>query len=80
MLCIIKNYAMAVSNIKVVCFLAICDLESEFHKRQNNLLLGEFEIVTVVVTKNAVFWDIMPCSLLKVNGCLGELSRLRLWC
>jgi hypothetical protein len=26
-----------------------------------------FEILTVVVMKNIIFWDIMPCSLLKVN-------------
>jgi hypothetical protein len=27
----------------------------------------EFEILTVVVMKNIIFWDIMTCSLLKVK-------------
>jgi hypothetical protein len=26
-----------------------------------------FEVLTAVVMKSPIFWDIMPCSLLKVN-------------
>jgi hypothetical protein len=33
-----------------------------------------FEVITVVVMKSAIFWDIMPCSLLKVNQALPAAS------
>jgi hypothetical protein len=29
-----------------------------------------FEVLTVVVMKSTSFWDIMLCSLLKVNQCI----------
>jgi hypothetical protein len=31
-----------------------------------------FEVLTVVVTKNPVIWNITQCSLLKVNPHFGE--------
>jgi hypothetical protein len=35
-----------------------------------------FEVLTAVVMKRHIFWDITPCSLLKVNLCFGgSLSR-----
>jgi hypothetical protein len=37
-----------------------------------------FEILTVVILKSAVFWDIMPCSPLKVNRRFGGTCRLQL--
>jgi hypothetical protein len=31
-----------------------------------------FEVLTAVVMNSSVFWDIMPCSPLKVNRRFGE--------
>jgi hypothetical protein len=31
-----------------------------------------FEVLTAVVTKNFIFWDITPCSSLKVNRRFGR--------
>jgi hypothetical protein len=39
------------------------------------LLVG-FEVLTAVVMKSTIFWDIMPCSLLKVNRRFGGTYRL----
>jgi hypothetical protein len=30
-----------------------------------------FEVLTAVVMKNTIFWDITSCSTLKVNRCFG---------
>jgi hypothetical protein len=35
---------------------------------------AEFDVLTAVVMKNTIFWDIMPCSPLKVS-----LQPCRLW-
>jgi hypothetical protein len=35
-----------------------------------------FEVLTVVVMKSYIFWDITPCSLLKVNQCFGGTCRV----
>jgi hypothetical protein len=37
-----------------------------------------FEVLTVVVMKNTIFWDITPCSPLKVNRRVGGTYRLDL--
>jgi hypothetical protein len=37
-----------------------------------------FEVLTAVVMKNSVFWDITPCSPLKVKRRMGETCRLHL--
>jgi hypothetical protein len=37
-----------------------------------------FEVLTAVVMKNSVFWDIVPCSLLKVNWRFGGTCCLQL--
>jgi hypothetical protein len=37
-----------------------------------------FEVLTAVVMKSSVFWDITPCSSLKVNRCFGGTCRLHL--
>jgi hypothetical protein len=37
-----------------------------------------FKVLTVVVMKRTVFWDIMSCSLLKVNRCFGGTYRSHL--
>jgi hypothetical protein len=36
------------------------------------------EVLTAVVMKSSIFWDITPCSPLKVNQCFGGTSRLYL--
>jgi hypothetical protein len=38
--------------------------------RQNNkTLIAGSEVLTAVVMKSSIFWNMMPCSLLKVNRC-----------
>jgi hypothetical protein len=37
-----------------------------------------FEILTALVMKRSVIWNIMPCSLLKVNWCFKGICWLRL--
>jgi hypothetical protein len=50
------------------------------HHRHKLLDLINFriEVLTAVVMKNSVFWDITLCSLLKVKGRFGEIYRLHL--
>jgi hypothetical protein len=43
---------------------------------QNQLLL--VTVLTAVVTKATIFWDITPCSPLKVNRRFGGTYRLHL--
>jgi hypothetical protein len=44
----------------------------------NYVCLVGFEVVTVVVMKSIIFWDITPCSLLKVNRRFGGTYCLHL--
>jgi hypothetical protein len=37
-----------------------------------------FEVLTAVVMKSTIFWDITPCSSLSVNRCFGGTYRLHL--
>jgi hypothetical protein len=37
-----------------------------------------FEVITLVVMKRSVFWDITACSLLKVNCRFGGTCHLHL--
>jgi hypothetical protein len=37
-----------------------------------------FEVLTVVVMNSTVFWDILPCSPLKVNRRFGRIYRLHI--
>jgi hypothetical protein len=37
-----------------------------------------FEVLTAVVMKSIIFWDITPCNPLKVNRSFGETYRLHL--
>jgi hypothetical protein len=37
-----------------------------------------FEVLTAVVMKSIIFWDIMPCSSLSVNRRFGGICRLHL--
>jgi hypothetical protein len=36
------------------------------------------EILTAVDMKNSVFWDVLPCSPVKVNQCFGGIYCLHL--
>jgi hypothetical protein len=40
--------------------------------------IAGFEVLTAVVMKSTVIWDIMPCSPLKVNRRFGGTYRLYL--
>jgi hypothetical protein len=40
-------------------------------KGKNKCFLG-FEVVTPVIAKNSLFWNVMPCNLFKVSGHLEE--------
>jgi hypothetical protein len=42
-----------------------------------NFIVG-FEILTAVVMKSTIFWDITPCSPLSVNRRFGGTYRLHL--
>jgi hypothetical protein len=37
-----------------------------------------FEVLTAMVTKSAIFWDVTPFNQLKVNRCFGEMYRVLL--
>jgi hypothetical protein len=39
-----------------------------------------FGVLTAVVAKSSVFWDVTPCSPLKINQCSGGTSCLHLQC
>jgi hypothetical protein len=43
----------------------------------DNSAFVRFEVLTAVVMKSSVFWDITPCSLLKVN--LSSCHLLSRW-
>jgi hypothetical protein len=50
---------------------------TDFSNLLLRVLVG-FEVLTAVVIKSTVFWDITPCSPLKVNQCFGATYRLHL--
>jgi hypothetical protein len=37
-----------------------------------------FDVLTAVAMKSSGFWDITPCSLLKISQRFGETCRLQL--
>jgi hypothetical protein len=37
-------------------------------------------VLTAMIMKSSVFWDMTPCSPLKVNQCFGGISQFRLHC
>jgi hypothetical protein len=45
-------------------------LKFELFVYRANLVV--FEVLTAVVMKSTILWDITPCSPLKVNGRFGE--------
>jgi hypothetical protein len=38
-----------------------------------SIMPQEYEVLTAVVMKGSIFWDITPFSPLKVNRCFGEM-------
>jgi hypothetical protein len=42
---------------------------------RNEILLVRFEVLTAVFMESTIFWDIKPCSPLKVNRCFGATYR-----
>jgi hypothetical protein len=56
-----------------------CDIKIMLYNTRN-LSLVRFEVLTVVVIKSTIFWDITPCSPLRVNRRFGGTYRLHLQC
>jgi hypothetical protein len=56
--------------------------ESKLHShRQENLkscVTVRFEVLTAAFVKSSIFWDITPCSPLKVNRRFGGTCRLHI--
>jgi hypothetical protein len=44
----------------------------------NKIYFVGFEVLTAVVMKSSIFWDITPCSPLKVNRLFGKVVCLHL--
>jgi hypothetical protein len=51
---------------------------SEAFVLKQNFSWCRFEILTAVVTKNSLFWDITPCSPLKLKQYFGEIYHIHL--
>jgi hypothetical protein len=49
--------------------------ETMFHAYINNKWNLEFEVLTAIVMKSSLFWDIMPCYPLKFNRRFGRTCR-----
>jgi hypothetical protein len=52
-----------------LCFMFLTHSCSSVQPVNHEMFIAHagFEVLTVVVMKSTVFWDITPCSLLKVN-------------
>lgn len=50
---------------------------ADFQCSLNNMS-GElgFEVLTVLVVKSSILWDVMPCTPVKVNQCFGGIRLL----
>jgi hypothetical protein len=59
-----------------VSFPVLARRESQIHAK--NTVCLRFEVLTTMVMKNTIFWDITPCSPLEVNRRFGETYRLHL--
>jgi hypothetical protein len=46
---------------------------------ENRNFIVVFEVLTAVVMKSTIFWDIKPCSPLRANRRLGETSPPSSW-
>jgi hypothetical protein len=55
------------------------EVQTDPRQRSENLIQDVgFEVLTAVVMKSSVFWDIMPCSPLKLYRRFGGTCRLHL--
>jgi hypothetical protein len=52
----------------------------KYDNLHNEHLYKGSEVLTAVVMKSSIFWDVTPCSLLEVNRRFGGTCRLRLQC
>jgi hypothetical protein len=50
----------------------------QLYKEEQNLSCSECDVLTAVVMKSSVFWDITRCSLLKVKRHFGETCHFHL--
>jgi hypothetical protein len=50
----------------------------DFLNLSKQILVIKFEVLTAVVMKCPIAWDITLCSLLKINTCFGGTCRLQL--
>jgi hypothetical protein len=71
------------SGFCTACFcgdgwLAFCGEVDAFWKHEEKCYWVGFEVLTVVVMKSTIFWDITPCSPLRFNRCFGGTYRLHL--
>jgi hypothetical protein len=68
--------------IKIILKEIECELESTGSGQDPAVDCYEegigFDVLTAVVMKSSVFWDITPCSSVKVNRHIGETYRLHL--
>jgi hypothetical protein len=64
--------------VSVYSYLGGPKLESTSETRYSDRFLLWFEVLTAVVMKSSVFWDITPCNPLSVNRRFGGTYRLHL--
>lgn len=53
-------------------------IKLNYHILTSNRLIEDMENGEDVFRNGSIFWDIMQCSLLKVNGCFGRIHLLHL--
>jgi hypothetical protein len=49
----------------------------EDNTQERNIYLG-LEVLTAVVMKSSIFWDVIPCHALKINHCFRGMFDLHL--
>jgi hypothetical protein len=55
-----------------LCFVSVNGPREPYLLDEPRILLhAGFEVLTVEAVKSSIFWDIMPCSLIKVNQDCG---------
>jgi hypothetical protein len=72
--CIIQVFHSIISEGKWFCFTLNC---IESHNLNKNFIYRT-GVLTVMVVKRTMFWDVMPCSLLKIIWHFGVVYRLHL--
>jgi hypothetical protein len=59
-------------------FFHLCKFVLSLYLFNYEYICIRFEVLTAVVMKSSIFWDITPCSPLNVNNCFGGTCRLNL--